>query len=460
MVKNDNIVRFKGNNNFNIGFVIFIIIIIYVLFNIFSYFTSKPVSVYEVLQGTIATNNVYKGLIVRDESIIYAQQEGYVNYYLKNSSKASISDIVYSVDTDGNISKQITSEAVNGAKLSESASKEFIEKIDSFEYSYDANNFINVLTFKSQLASDLSQTLSQNALNNLNDIVGTAEANNTFYKYLAPNTGIVSYCIDGFENISEDNFSKENFEAVDYNKISLDNKETVKISEPVYRLVNSENWSIIIQISDKLAEELNDNNYIKIKICEDDFTTNAACKILKKEGQYYLQLSLKHSMIRYINERFIDVELVLNSNLGLKIPNSSITEKEFYTVPKEFFSKGSDSDSFGLLVQNKDSGVTLVNPTIFYENENYFYIDDEKIHDGDIILKNDSSSTYIIGEDKDSLIGVYNINKGYAVFKQISIISQNDDYSIIETKTKYGIALYDHIALEGNKVKENQVIME
>ena len=260
MAKNDNIVRFKGNNNFNIGFVIFIIIIIYVLFNIFSYFTSKPVSVYEVLQGTIATNNVYKGLIVRDESIIYAQQEGYVNYYLKNSSKASISDIVYSVDTDGNISKQITSEAVNGAKLSESASKEFIEKIDSFEYSYDANNFINVLTFKSQLASDLSQTLSQNALNNLNDIVGTAEANNTFYKYLAPNTGIVSYCIDGFENISEDNFSKENFEAVDYNKISLDNKETVKISEPVCRLVNSENWSIIIQISDKLAEELKNKN--------------------------------------------------------------------------------------------------------------------------------------------------------------------------------------------------------
>lgn len=460
MAKNDNIVRFRGNNSFNIGFVIFFIIIIYVLFNIFSYITSKPVSVYEVLQGTIATNNVYKGLIIRDESIIRAENEGYINYYVKNSSKASVADVVYSIDTEGSISKQITSASENGAKLDDSISKDFIEKIDAFEYSYDANNFINVLTFKNQLSSDLTQTLSQNALNSLTDVVGTAEANNTFYKYLAPNTGIVSYYMDGYEGINEDNFTKDNYDALDYNKVRLDSNASVKNSDPVYRLINSENWDIIIQISDELAEQLNEKNYIKIKICEDDFTTNAACKIMKKSGKYYLKLSLKHSMIRYINERFIDIELVLNSDSGLKIPNSSITKKEFFTVPKEYFSKGKDSNSYCLLVQTKEGGVEMVNPTIFYENDSFYYIDNENVKEGDVIIKNDSSSTYTIGTDKDSLIGVYNINKGYAVFKQISIISQNDDYSIIETKTAYGIALYDHIALDGNKVEENQVIMD
>ena len=74
------------------------------------------------------------------------------------------------------------------------------------------------------------------------------------------------------------------------------------------------------------------------------------------------------------------------------------------------------------------------------------------------ILKSDSTSTYTIGQDVDSLIGVYNINKGYAVFKQINIISQNETYAIVETKTAYGIALYDHIALDGSKVKEDQLI--
>lgn len=63
-----------------------------------------------------------------------------------------------------------------------------------------------------------------------------------------------------------------------------------------------------------------------------------------------------------------------------------------------------------------------------------------------------------IGTDTDELTGVYNINKGYAVFKQINILSQNDDYTIVETGTTYGVALYDHIALDGSSVVENQTI--
>lgn len=48
--------------------------------------------------------------------------------------------------------------------------------------------------------------------------------------------------------------------------------------------------------------------------------------------------------------------------------------------------------------------------------------------------------------------------KGYAVFKQIKVLASNDDYTIVEAKTPYGISLYDHIALDGKSVKENQTI--
>ena len=50
------------------------------------------------------------------------------------------------------------------------------------------------------------------------------------------------------------------------------------------------------------------------------------------------------------------------------------------------------------------------------------------------------------------------MNKGYAVFKQIIPIQENEDYTIIETGTPYGIALYDRIVLQGDKVKENEII--
>jgi hypothetical protein len=186
---------------------------------------------------------------------------------------------------------------------------------------------------------------------------------------------------------------------------------------------------------------------------------SASCSILKKDGNYYLDLGLKTAMIRYVNDRFVDVELVIDENTGLKIPVSAITTKEFYTIPKEYFTESTDSSGDCLMVQNDDTDdVTLVSPTIYYETDDFYYVDSEDVTAGDVIRKSDSSATYIIGTDVDELKGVYNINKGYAVFKQINILSQNENYAIVETKTSYGVALYDHIALEADKVQEDQLV--
>ena len=57
-----------------------------------------------------------------------------------------------------------------------------------------------------------------------------------------------------------------------------------------------------------------------------------------------------------------------------------------------------------------------------------------------------------------ALSGVYNVNKGYAIFKQIDILYQNAEYTIVRTGTKYGISLYDHIALNGSDVTEGELV--
>ncbi len=74
-----------------------------------------------------------------------------------------------------------------------------------------------------------------------------------------------------------------------------------------------------------------------------------------------------------------------------------------------------------------------------------------------MLLKPNSTETYTVHET-EKLDGVYCINKGYAVFRHIDVIYQNDDYSIIRNGTDYGIALYDHIALDGSVIIENSII--
>lgn len=432
-------------------------------FNLISYLTSSPVAEYEVGQGTIATNHVYRGLIIRDETIVYAGQSGYINYYIKNGQKVSVNDIVYSIDTQGELSKKISTAAKDGTTLTAQALSEIADKIDLFRNSYDSNLYSSVYTLKEELDSQLTKTLSVNALNELSDAIDSAEANNTFYKKKSEKPGIIVYYTDGYENITTDNFSPDHLISTNYKKVSLENNTQVSAQDAAYKRINSEKWNVILPISDTVAKQISENEYIKIRFCKDDFTITVPFSLMKKDGSYYITLTLRTAMIRYVNDRFVDVELVLSEKTGLKIPNSSITSKEFYTVPKKYFTQGGNSSAPGLLIQNNNSkknAVTLVQPTIYYESKKAYYIDDEYVNAGDIVVQNDSSSKYTIGDDIGTLTGVYNINKGYAVFKQINILSQNDNYAIVDPKTDYGIALYDHIALDGSKVKENQLVIQ
>jgi hypothetical protein len=447
--------------NWNIGIVIFVIIIVYVAFNVFSYLTSSPVAEYEVNQGTIATNHVYRGLILRDETVVYAGQSGYINYYLGEGEKASVNDVIFSIDTDGTVSQKITTAAADGASLDSQILSEISSQIDAFRNSYDSTVFSTVYTFKGEMNSLLSQTLSVSALLTLADVVDSAEANNTFHQKKSDKPGVVVYYTDGYESVTTDNFTAENMSATDYSRTELDEQTQVAADDAAYKRIDSEDWNIIIQVSDDTAKQLADSSSVKIRFCKDDYTTNAACSLLKKEGNYYLDLSLHSAMIRYVNDRFTDVELVLSEETGLKIPISAITTKEFYTIPKEYFSLSGDSSDYSLMVVSDAADtddVTLVTPTIYYETDDFYYVDSEYVTAGQIVRKSDSGATYTIGTDVDELAGVYNINKGYAVFKQINILSENENYAIVETKTSYGVALYDHIALEGSKVTEDQLI--
>lgn len=462
---NKNVIKYRRDRQFNIGYVIFFIILIFLLFKIYTYFTSEKIAEYEVTQGTIATNKVYRGMILRNESVVTADKPGYINYYIKNGTKVSANDIVYSIDSTGEISKKITNVTDDGSKLSDTSLLNIIEDIDGFTNTYSSISFSKAYTFKQELQSELNQTLSTTALNSLDKQVTSAENNKTFSQYTADKAGVVSYYIDGYEDTTVDNFKEEYFSVNDYSTIDLSTSNTTKTSNPVYKLISTENWNILLPVTKSTVKQLKDKEgYVKIRICKDDYTQTVNYKIQKRGKNYYALLSLNKAMIRYIADRYIDVELIINEDSGLKIPNSSITEKDFFAIPKDFVTKGGDNDEYSLmLVATTDGPLSepnLITPDVYKESQKYIYIDGEQVKAGDVIAKNNMKETYKIGTDFKKLTGVYNINKGYALFRQIEILTQNEDYTIINTRTKLGLALYDHIALDGSKVHENQTIVK
>lgn len=461
MDNNKKVVKYHKPFNLNIGVIIFVIIFIYLVYNVFSYVTTTHISPYEVEQGTMAANHIYRGLILREEQVYYADYTGVLNLYVKEGSKVSYNNLVYSIDENGSISDLINSTGQDVSTLEADVLNEIEENIYDFQSSYDAQNFYHVYAFKENIDSSLNEALNLNALSQLGDYTeGTAGS--AFHTAASDTHGVVVYYMDGYEDVTPDSFTEDMFHEASYTRVSNQNGSNIQAGSAVYKLITSEYWNIVLPVPQAVAAELSDDDTLKLRFVKDNKTVYATYTLTNRDGQDYVILTLKNSMIRYAKDRYIEVELLLNEGTGVKIPNSAITEKKFFTVPKEYFMRGGDSQNEGILVERTDKNgkkyTEFIAPTIYYETEEYYYIDNEDVSSKDSILKPDSNASYKVGEKTATLQGVYNINKGYAVFKQIDILYQNAEYSIVRKGTDYGIALYDHIALDGSKIKENDLI--
>lgn len=460
MVQKKKVVKYRRPFQLNIGIFIFAFIFIYLIFNVFSYLTTTHISVYEVGQGTIAQDNVYRGLVLRSEKVFTSSYTGSLNYYVREASKVGSNSLVYSVDESGNVSKMI--DEAGKESMDSKTILNFEEDITNFQTTYQPLQFYHVYAFKDNLDSSLEEALNMGALESISEYAENAQNYNTFHTVTAGADGVVVYYTDGFEDIGLDNFSADMFDESSYTKTSTRKSETVSSGSPAYKLITSELWNIVIPIGEELANRLAEDSVVQIRFVKDDKTMYADYSLLTKDTHNYLVLELRSAMVRYAKERYLEVELLLTNESGLKIPNSAITEKEFFTIPADFFFENGEEEARGVLVEkymeNGEKSVEFTAPIIYFEKDGMCYIDNEKIESGARLVKTDTNQQYTVGMDTAELKGVYNINKGYTIFKQIDILSQNEEYTIVKTGTTYGISLYDHIALDGSKVSEDELI--
>ena len=95
-----NITVFRKKWNINIGVIIFGVVFIYLVVTVLMYLTGKHVSAYEVREGSILKDNAYTGFVLRDEQVVNAEADGYVNYFVAEGSKVGAKTKVYSLSSE------------------------------------------------------------------------------------------------------------------------------------------------------------------------------------------------------------------------------------------------------------------------------------------------------------------------------------------------------------------------
>ena len=279
--------------------------------------------------------------------------------------------------------------------------------------------------------------------------------------YKAARDGIVVYATDGMENLTVETATIADLNKSGYKKTEYANNAQIQSGEAVYKIVTSDTWTLMLELTEETAGVLQDKKYVKVNFTKDDQAVWATLEIKNTDGHYLAYLTFENSMVRYASERYLDVELILEDESGLKIPKTAETEKDFYVVPKSYITQGGNSSSSGVLVQTKDAKGTEITAFttvhIYYEDEQVVYLDPNQLEENAVLLMPDSMETFRLSE-KRSLKGVYCINKGYAVFKQITILCESDTYYIVEEGNSYGLSNYDHIALDSSNIQENNVV--
>ena len=91
------------------------------------------------------------------------------------------------------------------------------------------------------------------------------------------------------------------------------------------------------------------------------------------------------------------------------------------------------------------------------DNENYYVSTDDRVGDLNYnsVLVDENGS---ILEKVIRFTGAYDINKGYAVFKNEDILERTSEYAIISKNTQRSLVIYDRIVLDVNKVKEGHLL--
>lgn len=459
---NNKITKYRKPLNLNIGIIIFGVVFVYIIIGIFSYLTSEHIVGYEVPLGVLSTNNVYKGIALREESIFYCNSAGYINYYAREGERVAYNNLVYTVDETGRLSDYINTAALGENALSDEDLSELKSEIVDFSNLFSKDDFSAVYDFKYSVKGTVLKLANIAMLENAGNI--SSEGASLISYGRASESGIVIYSTDGYEDKTAESLTAEDFDEKEYKKNQLISNELVAANDAVYKLATNENWMIVIQAEEEKAKELLEEDYVKIRFLKNqDESWAKVSTYTGADGSTLVGLSFSNSMVSFCTDRFIDIELILDEDRGLKIPNSSIVEKQFYLVPEEYITQGGNNDAYGVMresyLEDGTQTTEFIETNVYNVEDGEYYLDDSTLRLGDRLIKPDSTETYTISK-QGSLIGVYNINKGYADFKQIVILDKNEEYAIVQSNTAYGLNVYDYIVLDATTVNEDDFIYE
>ena len=448
--------KYRRKSDFNVGVLIFVIIFVYILATLVSYNTRTRIATFEVRQGRILTDHSYVGIAIREEQVVTVPTGGYVYYFHNNFSKIrSGADIIAVSSTPILFEDHFMDDIhLELPAITNDSHAPFIYHTQNFIETMDLQRFSTVQRFRTDLTHSFRGTAAEVRTAQIDGIIAGNHGNAQVFS--SPSDGILVMKIDGMEGLTKNHITNDLFLREEYETTLFTDQVHLRSGEPAYKLVTSESWYIVISVDDETTSLLDQMIWARIRFVRDDVLAWVHPIVFEQGEERFVALSLSHSMIRYADERFINIELILEDQSGLMIPRTAMVEKDFFRVPHDFVVPR--YTSLGLMVMNEEGEEEFVLTRIYNATpEGDIFVNPRELPHGTRLLSPDTGDVITLNAT-EPLQGVFNINHGYAIFMYVNIITGNEDYYLVEEGNACSVSNFDFIALFGENIEDGEIV--
>jgi len=329
----------KKNNSNIVKVLIILLLISFILYYVDN--IRLDIESYTAEKGSLENKYEGIGIIIKDEKVYYSEYTGSIKNYYKEGERIKKGALISSIfpnfqgaGISGEIDKINRAIETKENSQNPDENQQIINELESqiqkfiIEKNYEeAFKIIEKYESNEGFTNEYTDLTLDELYQKKNELSASVSNNNI--NIYSKSSGIISYKIDNAEEIFDID-KIETFRAGNYNIVNLEeniaSKEKIDISEPFIKVINNFEWYIMINLKNIVLEN---NNQIRIRFKKNNEIVQGS--IIKKQinnNDTFLIVKINKYFHEFFNERYIDIELIIERYEGIKIENTSIIEKD------------------------------------------------------------------------------------------------------------------------------------
>lgn len=405
--KNNKIAKVATKHKKVMIMLFLICIILYVLYLVLN-FIKNPVDTFLVEQGQIYQEESSVGYIIRDETVLKGQNyKNGMSQIKAEGERVAKGEPIFRYYSNGEedlikkikeLDEKIDTAMANQKDLFTSDTKvlenQISDKLDAIyqesdltkvrEFKKDINTYI---TKKAKITGDKSPAGSY--LKKLIDQRSSYENKlNSGAEYLnAPISGVVSYRVDGYEEILKtQDFSKITKEFLE--SLNLKTGQIIAASNESGKIIDNYKCYIATILNSNDARQIEVGDKVKIKLPSGSEIIAEIEYINEETGQTIIIFKIERCVEELINYRKISINIIWWSDSGKKIPNTAIAHetKGDKELPYVVRVRAGYEDKILVKVLRKNDKYSIVTNYTSKELDELGYASDDDVRDRKITL--------------------------------------------------------------------------